>query len=136
MHMHRVARRLTFTKRTQVNLSTVIEVTETFRRVCPDDPVKYDFALTRPGIRGDSSRDPSVRGMRARSASPGKTSCRNMWLRRFVPCRRRNARGRARRSTPHRPSPPARVHGGDLRVPSETQKGSTFEVVLPSREAA
>ncbi len=33
-----------------VNLHTALRVTEAFRLYAPDDPVKYDFALTRPGI--------------------------------------------------------------------------------------
>jgi hypothetical protein len=45
---------LKFTNRKQANLATVLEVTEAFRRVCPEDPVKYDFALTRLGMRGES----------------------------------------------------------------------------------
>jgi uncharacterized protein (TIGR02757 family) len=54
VHMHRIARALKFTNRKQANLATVLEVTEAFRRVCPEDPVKYDFALTRLGMRGES----------------------------------------------------------------------------------
>jgi len=49
-HMHRVSRDLGFTSRSQADLRTVLLVTEAFRRVSPHDPVKYDFALTRPGI--------------------------------------------------------------------------------------
>lgn len=52
-HMHRLARGLCLTKRTQANLATTIEITEAFRRINPEDPLKYDFALTRLGIRGD-----------------------------------------------------------------------------------
>ncbi len=33
-----------------VNLRAALRVTEAFRLYAPDDPVKYDFALTRPGI--------------------------------------------------------------------------------------
>ncbi len=32
------------------NLADALRVTELFARYAPDDPVKYDFALTRPGI--------------------------------------------------------------------------------------
>ena len=53
VHMHRVARRFGFTNRKQANLATALEVTAAFRRINPEDPVKYDFALTRPGIRGE-----------------------------------------------------------------------------------
>ncbi|RLB39147.1 MAG: hypothetical protein DRH12_11915 [Deltaproteobacteria bacterium] len=40
---------LTFRKSTDRNCA--IETTDHFREICPDDPVKYDFALSRPGIR-------------------------------------------------------------------------------------
>jgi len=33
-----------------INLRAALRVTEAFRLYAPDDPVKYDFALTRPGI--------------------------------------------------------------------------------------
>lgn len=49
-HMHRVSRRLKFTKRKQANLMTVREITAAFRKIVPEDPVRYDFALTRLGI--------------------------------------------------------------------------------------
>lgn len=51
-HMHRMARSLGMTHRKQADLRTAIEVTEAFRRIVPDDPVRYDFALTRIGIHG------------------------------------------------------------------------------------
>ncbi|NOY70065.1 MAG: TIGR02757 family protein [Deltaproteobacteria bacterium] len=53
VHMFRVARRLCMTSRRQAGIKAAIEVTEGFKRYSPDDPVKYDFALTRFGIRGD-----------------------------------------------------------------------------------
>jgi uncharacterized protein (TIGR02757 family) len=49
-HMHRMALALGFTQRKQGNLRTALEVTEQFRRIAPDDPVRYDFALTRFGM--------------------------------------------------------------------------------------
>jgi uncharacterized protein (TIGR02757 family) len=50
-HMHRVGLALGFTQRKQADGKTALEITEGFRRLCPEDPVRYDFALTRPGIR-------------------------------------------------------------------------------------
>lgn len=50
-HMHRIGLHLGFTRRKQADLKAAIEITDGFRRFSPDDPVKYDFALTRPGIR-------------------------------------------------------------------------------------
>ncbi|MBN2565203.1 MAG: DUF2400 family protein, partial [Candidatus Eisenbacteria bacterium] len=46
-------RRLGLTERKQADLRTALEITEGFRRIRPDDPVRYDFALTRLGIRTD-----------------------------------------------------------------------------------
>lgn len=54
-HMHRMGRILGLTRRKQADLKTTQEITEGFRSISPEDPVKYDFALTRPGIRGSIS---------------------------------------------------------------------------------
>jgi len=51
VHMHRIARALGFTRRRQANRRTVDEITAGFRRIAPEDPVRYDFALTRLPIR-------------------------------------------------------------------------------------
>jgi uncharacterized protein (TIGR02757 family) len=52
-HMHRLAAALGFTKRRQADMRTALEITAAFRAIAPRDPVRYDFALTRVGIRGD-----------------------------------------------------------------------------------
>jgi uncharacterized protein (TIGR02757 family) len=49
-HMHRICGLLGMTARTQADMRTAHEITEGFRRVSPEDPVRYDFALTRLGI--------------------------------------------------------------------------------------
>jgi len=54
IHMHRVGLSLGMTKRKQANMVTAKEITEGFRQICPEDPVKYDFALTRLGMKGDA----------------------------------------------------------------------------------
>ena len=51
IHMHRISRKLGFTERKQADIRTVIEVTDAFRKISPEDPAKYDFVLTRFGIR-------------------------------------------------------------------------------------
>ncbi|MBU4193661.1 MAG: DUF2400 domain-containing protein, partial [Actinobacteria bacterium] len=38
-------------------MRNALEITEAFRTIAPEDPVRYDFVLTRPGIRGDASMD-------------------------------------------------------------------------------
>jgi len=50
-HMHNISRKLGFTKRKNADLKTAIEITEGFKKICPEDPAKYDFVLTRFGIR-------------------------------------------------------------------------------------
>lgn len=56
-HMHRISLKLGFTVRQQANMRTAIEITTNFRNIVPHDPVKYDFVLTRFGIRDDLSID-------------------------------------------------------------------------------
>ncbi|MDY6989931.1 MAG: TIGR02757 family protein [Thermodesulfobacteriota bacterium] len=53
VHMHRIGLLVGLTKRRQADMRTAVEITKGFRAVAPDDPVKYDFSLTRLGIRGD-----------------------------------------------------------------------------------
>ena len=50
-HMHRIALQLGLTKRKQANLRTAHEITAAFKAIEPEDPVKFDFCLTRLGIR-------------------------------------------------------------------------------------
>lgn len=51
VHMFRIARALGFTRRKTADGRAALETTEGFRRLNPEDPVKYDFALTRMGIQ-------------------------------------------------------------------------------------
>lgn len=53
IHMHRIGRMLNLTSRSQADLKTAVEITQGFRKWAPDDPVRFDFALTRFGIRPD-----------------------------------------------------------------------------------
>ncbi|NCO59128.1 MAG: TIGR02757 family protein [Deltaproteobacteria bacterium CG23_combo_of_CG06-09_8_20_14_all_51_20] len=53
-HMHRICRRIGLTDRNDASLATAREITRSFRQIAPDDPVRYDFSLTRLGIRRDS----------------------------------------------------------------------------------
>ncbi|MBN1333426.1 MAG: TIGR02757 family protein [Synergistales bacterium] len=52
-HVYHISRVLGITRRKTVNLKTALEITEAFRSISPLDPIKYDFALTRFGIRSD-----------------------------------------------------------------------------------
>lgn len=50
-HIFRIGHRLNFTRRKNSDMKTALEITAGFVQVNPLDPLKYDFALTRPGIR-------------------------------------------------------------------------------------
>jgi uncharacterized protein (TIGR02757 family) len=52
-HMHRISLMLGLTKRKQADLRTALQITQAFKGLSPDDPVRYDFVLTRFGIRPD-----------------------------------------------------------------------------------
>jgi len=52
-HMYKICFKLGLTRRKQADLRTALEITSRFRDIAPEDPVKYDFALTRLGIRDD-----------------------------------------------------------------------------------
>jgi len=54
VHMHRISLGFRLTNRKQADLRTAVEVTQAFKKVAPEDPVRYDFALTRLGIRPDT----------------------------------------------------------------------------------
>ena len=49
-HIFRISRALGLTKRKVADLKTALEITDAFRDVCPEDPVRYDFVLSRPGL--------------------------------------------------------------------------------------
>ena len=53
VHMHRIARKLGLTKRNAADMKTALEISRAFKKCCPHDPIKYDFCLTRFGIRDD-----------------------------------------------------------------------------------
>ncbi len=56
IHIFRFASLLGLTERKQADLATAREITAEFAKMSPDDPAKYDFALTRLGIRRDDDR--------------------------------------------------------------------------------
>ena len=55
-HMFRISRALGLTGRRQADLKSALEITRGFRAIRPEDPVRYDFSLTRlalnPACRG------------------------------------------------------------------------------------
>lgn len=62
-HMARLARCLGLTGRSAADWRAAEEITAAFRAVCPEDPVRYDYALTRIGILGEcTARRPGTCG--------------------------------------------------------------------------
>jgi len=53
-HMYRIGLAFGLTGCKQANIRAALEVTAGFRTIAPKDPVRYDFALTRLGIRTDT----------------------------------------------------------------------------------
>lgn len=53
VHMHRCARALGLTGRNAADMKTALDITRSLAQFCPEDPVKYDFCITRFGIRPD-----------------------------------------------------------------------------------
>lgn len=56
-HMHKISLELGLTRQKQANMVSALEITSGFKQYAPDDPVKYDFVLTRIGIRDDMDMD-------------------------------------------------------------------------------
>ncbi|MGE0085098.1 MAG: TIGR02757 family protein [Desulfococcaceae bacterium] len=57
VHMHRISRKLGLTDRKAADMRTARAITAGFAQWVPEDPVRYDFALTRPGIGGEELPD-------------------------------------------------------------------------------
>jgi uncharacterized protein (TIGR02757 family) len=49
-HMFRISRRLGLTRRRQSDAEAARRITRAYARICPADPLRYDFALTRLGM--------------------------------------------------------------------------------------
>lgn len=60
VHMHRLACAMGATKRSAADAKAAVEATAAFRQIVPTDPVRYDFSLTRLGIRRDMAAEPFV----------------------------------------------------------------------------
>jgi hypothetical protein len=61
VHVHATALDLGLTARPRADGRAVEEVTAALRRVDPLDPVRFDFALARPGIAGRCGHRPDPR---------------------------------------------------------------------------
>lgn len=56
-HMHAAGNILGFTTRKSADFKTAMEITRGFQKLVSHDPVKYDFSLTRFGIRRELTMD-------------------------------------------------------------------------------
>lgn len=63
-HMYRICSALDMTCRKQADMRTAMEITDYFREISPDDPVRYDFAITRLGIRRDAEPGHFFQGLK------------------------------------------------------------------------
>ncbi|MEI7615938.1 MAG: TIGR02757 family protein [Actinomycetota bacterium] len=61
VHMYRICCGLNFTKRKQADIKSALIITNSFRSFSPDDPVMFDFALTRLGMTKDDSLNDLLR---------------------------------------------------------------------------
>ena len=59
-HMHKIGMKLGFTERKTADLKCAVEITEGFRKIVPEDPARYDFVLTRFGIRSGLYIDKAI----------------------------------------------------------------------------
>jgi uncharacterized protein (TIGR02757 family) len=53
-HMHKICHLLGLTARKHADMRAATEITKAFRTIAPADPVRYDFSITRLGIRKDA----------------------------------------------------------------------------------
>jgi uncharacterized protein (TIGR02757 family) len=60
-HMLKAAQAFGLTERRQADLKAALEITEALKRIDPEDPVRFDFSLTRPGIHPRLSEEDEFR---------------------------------------------------------------------------
>jgi len=65
-HMHKIGNAFGMINGKQANMKTAVKMTKAFSKIAPGDPVKYDFALTRLGIRGELDLDKWLNEIRER----------------------------------------------------------------------
>jgi uncharacterized protein (TIGR02757 family) len=62
VHMSRITGVLGFHNKKNITLKTAVEVTESFAKIEPSDPVKYDFVLCRMGMLGNGDNWKKIKG--------------------------------------------------------------------------
>lgn len=75
-HVHRIGRFIGLTRRTDLSWRTAEDVTLRLRQLDPDDPVRYDFALSHLGISGTCAARKDARRC---AGCPLKPICRH-WV--------------------------------------------------------
>ncbi len=55
-HVSRIARQIGLSRRRQADWKMACEITDGLRKFCPEDPLRYDFALAHLGIRGECAK--------------------------------------------------------------------------------
>lgn len=70
-HIFHIGSTLGLTRRRQPNTLAALDITAAFRELAPNDPVRYDFALTRLGIRSDGNLDEFLREAAAAPCTVG-----------------------------------------------------------------
>jgi uncharacterized protein (TIGR02757 family) len=71
VHVHRICRSLGLTRRRSADRRTALEITRAFRLICPGDPIRYDFAISRLGIRKDAAPEEFLDRCRVAGAARG-----------------------------------------------------------------
>ena len=89
-HIARIGRLLGLTERKTPDLKMALEITKNLKRIDPEDPVRYDFAISRMGIL---KHCPSKRNVKLCAGCPLQDACR-YWRR--LPRKRKDAALRAR----------------------------------------
>ncbi len=62
-HMLRISRILGFTSRKQSDIKAATDITESLKLFDPEDPVRFDFSITRLGIHPDLSYEDLLKGV-------------------------------------------------------------------------
>ncbi|HET7826134.1 MAG TPA: DUF2400 family protein, partial [Anaeromyxobacter sp.] len=91
-HVHRVSRCLGLTRRRDASWRTAEEITAALRRLDPEDPVRYDFALCHLGMSGAC---PARRDRALCAACPLSPACGRLRAAARVTAPSRAGRGRA-----------------------------------------
>jgi uncharacterized protein (TIGR02757 family) len=68
-HIYTIARRVRLTRYKSPGWAMALDITKRLRRLDPEDPVKYDFALHRMGL---FRREEEIRSLKGETRSPGR----------------------------------------------------------------